>query len=99
MKRLDPGSLELVFVDPPYDSAAATPALAAAAPLVRAGGYVYFEAGEPVDPQLAASLDLIVYRQARAGSVHFHLLQRRSGVADQLTRCTPADATLSGSGP
>ena len=79
MKRLDPGSLELVFIDPPYDGGLATPALSAAAPLVVGGGYVYLEAGEPVDEALAERLDLAVHRQARAGNVHYHLLQRRSG--------------------
>ena len=76
MKRLGAGSLELVFVDPPYDSAAAQPALAAAAPLLAPGGWIYFEAGQPLEEPLAASIGLTVHRRSRAGQVHFHLLRR-----------------------
>ena len=79
MKRLDHGSLELVFIDPPYDSKMGRPALAAAAPLVVAGGYVYLEAGQPVDEEFATTLDLVIHRRSRAGNVHFHLLQRAGG--------------------
>ena len=99
MKRLDPGSLELVFIDPPYDSDVSRPALSAAARLVVAGGFVYFEGAEPVDAEFATNFDLGVHRQARAGNVHFHLLQRSVGAARMPRHGNPTDPTLSGSTP
>ena len=79
MARAAPASFELVFIDPPFDSALAAPALAAASRLVVPNGFVYVESGTPLAD--AASLDadgLRLHRQGRAGAVHFHLLQRRS---------------------
>jgi 16S rRNA (guanine966-N2)-methyltransferase len=78
MRRSPPDSFELVFLDPPFDAGLAAPALAAAAPVVVPDGFVYLEADHPVDEASAAGLGLRLHRQARAGSVHFHLLQRRS---------------------
>ncbi len=76
MKRLAPASHELVFVDPPYDSPATQPALSAAAALLAPGGSIYFEAGQPLDETVVATLGLTVHRRSRAGQVHFHLLRR-----------------------
>lgn len=72
MARALPGSFELVFVDPPFDQPLLAPALAAAAPLVVPGGFLYVEAPDG----MAAPEGLVPYRQARAGAVHFHLFQR-----------------------
>jgi 16S rRNA (guanine966-N2)-methyltransferase len=76
MRRAAPASFELVFLDPPFDAGIGEPALTAAAPLVVPDGFVYLEAAGPVDEAVAAGLGLRLYRQGRAGSVHFHLLQR-----------------------
>ena len=78
MRRSAPGSFELVLLDPPFDAGLADPALQAAAPLVVPDGFVYLEAARPVDAAAVAALGLRVHRQGRAGSVHFHLLQRSS---------------------
>ena len=78
MARCTSASFDLVFVDPPFEAGLARPALEAAVRLLAADGVVYLEAGEPIDPQAAASLGLEVARQSSAGAVHFHLL-RRSG--------------------
>ena len=76
MARCPPDAFELVFIDPPFDAGLAEPALALALRLVVPQGFVYVEAGQALqaDPLLAQGLRL--HRQARAGAVHFHLLQR-----------------------
>jgi len=79
MRRSAPASFELVFLDPPFDAGQFEPALAAAAPLVVPGGFVYLEANRPFDDAAVAPLGLRVHRHSRAGAVHFHLLQRNTG--------------------
>jgi len=81
MRRANPDSYELAFIDPPFDAALFEPAVAAAARLLVPGGFVYLEADRAFDDAAVAPLGLRVHRHARAGSVHFHLLQRL-GAAD-----------------
>ncbi len=76
MARCPIDSFELVFLDPPFDSALAERALDAAARIVVPDGYVYLEAPQPLASQAAEARGLKIHRQARAGAVHFHLLQR-----------------------
>ncbi|HUG23215.1 16S rRNA (guanine(966)-N(2))-methyltransferase RsmD [Piscinibacter sp.] len=77
MRRANPGAYDLVFVDPPFDADRFDAALAAAAPLVVPGGFVYLEADRAFDDAAVAALGLQVHRHSKAGSVHFHLLQRQ----------------------
>ena len=81
MRRANPSSCELVFIDPPFDADLFEPALGAAAPLVVAGGFIYLEADRPFGDAAVAALGLRLHRQGRAGTVHFHLLQRDGGAA------------------
>ena len=81
LRRAPPASVELVFVDPPFDRDLFAAALAAAAPVVVPGGFVYLEADRPFDDAAVAGHGLRVHRHARAGAVHFHLLQRRDAPA------------------
>ena len=76
MARAAPGAFDLVFLDPPFDTGLALPALAAASRVVAPGGFVYVEAPEPVDPAGAQALGLDAWRAARVGAVHFHLFRR-----------------------
>jgi len=77
MARAAPASLELVLLDPPFDSSLQAPAIAAAAPLLAAGAWLYVEAPAPLsEAELPPGLAL--WRQGRAGLVHYHLLQRNS---------------------
>ena len=72
MARAAPGSFDVVFLDPPFDSALAAPALAAALALVADRGLVYVEGPEePVAPPGWALL-----RSGRAGAVRFGLIGR-----------------------
>ena len=63
---------------PPFDSNLALPALDAAARLAVAHGYIYFEAAHAVDAESVSARGLRLHRHARAGAVHFHLLQREA---------------------
>jgi 16S rRNA (guanine966-N2)-methyltransferase len=76
MARCAPGSFELVFIDPPFDSELLEPALSSATRIVVAQGLIYVEAGRPLAPESIAEHRLTLYRQGRAGAVHFHLLRR-----------------------
>ncbi|HKX42336.1 MAG TPA: 16S rRNA (guanine(966)-N(2))-methyltransferase RsmD [Burkholderiaceae bacterium] len=77
MARCAPDSFELVFLDPPFGMPLAEPALNAAARIVVPDGYIYLETPQPLAAAAASARGLAIHRQSRAGSVHFHLLQRR----------------------
>jgi 16S rRNA (guanine966-N2)-methyltransferase len=76
MARCGPGRFEIVFIDPPFDAKLFEKALAAAVRCVPDSGWIYLEADRAFGPDEVAALGLRVHRQARAGAVHFHLLQR-----------------------
>ena len=71
-----PGSLDLVLLDPPFDSDLFEPALQAAARAVAQGGFVYLEAPARWPDERLAALGLALYRHLKAGAVHAHLLRR-----------------------
>lgn len=78
LARSAPASFDLVLLDPPFDDPRTLSlALVAAARVVRVGGFVYAEAAAPLEATGADDLEM--WRSARAGSVHFHLLRRRDG--------------------
>jgi 16S rRNA (guanine(966)-N(2))-methyltransferase RsmD len=73
---LPAASVDLVFLDPPFEADLFDKALAAARPAVREGGFIYLEAptawaGEALERQ---GLELV--RHMKAGAVHGHLLRR-----------------------
>lgn len=68
-----PGSLDLVFLDPPYASGLLPAALQAAGRAVAPGGFVHAESDAPLQGEVPG---LEPFRQARAGRVHHHLLRR-----------------------
>ena len=74
MARAPAASFDLVFLDPPFDSGLLAPAIAAAARIVSARGFVYAESGTPAG-ELAASVALEPFRAGRAGAVHFQLFR------------------------
>lgn len=76
MARCAADSFELVFLDPPFGTPLGEPALDAAARVVVPDGYVYLELPQALEPEAAEARGLRIHRQARAGAVHFHLLQR-----------------------
>lgn len=77
LSRCDPGRFELVLLDPPFDAAGLdNAALAAAAPAVAPGGFVYLEA--PCEFTTAPP-GFTRHRRLRAGAVHAHLFRREQG--------------------
>ena len=76
LKHVDAGSMDAVFIDPPFDSVLFEPAVQAAGRAVAPDGFVYLEA--PVlwtDAQLEP-WGLKVHRHLKAGAVHAHLLKK-----------------------
>ena len=78
LKQLSPSSMDLILLDPPFDSGLYDTMLPAAGRAVTATGFVYLEAAAKwTDAQLEPT-DLVVYRYLKAGAVHAHLLQRKA---------------------
>ena len=76
LTRLAPGSVDLVFLDPPFDAAIFDKALAATAALLAPGGLAYLEAPTAWDDAVLTPHGFARLRHLRAGAVHAHLLQR-----------------------
>ena len=69
---------DLVFVDPPFDSAELARVLPAACAVLAPGGALYVESGTPLTPDsplMAALPSLELHRADKAGQVHYHLLR------------------------
>jgi len=77
LERTAAGSLDAVFLDPPFDNVALyEPALRAAARAVKAGGAVYLEAPRRWNDEELAAAGLVGFRYLKAGAVHAHLLRQ-----------------------
>lgn len=76
LRALPPASVQLVLLDPPFDSNLFVPALQAGALALADPGYIYLEAPEAWGPEKLAPFGLQLWRQGKAGAVHFHLLCR-----------------------
>ena len=76
--RWPDASFDIIFIDPPFDSALLAPAIVTAARLITAVGLIYVESGAALDESTLGNRGLHVVRQARAASVHFHLLSAQS---------------------
>ena len=76
LKASPAGSVDLVFLDPPFDADLFEGALRTAARAVAEQGYVYLEAPSAWNDEQLAPLGLILHRHLKAGAVHAHLLQR-----------------------
>ena len=76
LARAPAASFDVVFLDPPFDSPLLAPALAAAARIVVAGGFVYAEGPDPGDPLAITAAGLEPWRAGRAGAVHFALMRK-----------------------
>ena len=76
LKQLQAHSVDLIFIDPPFDAPLFAPALEAAAKVVKADGFVYLEAPQTWTDEALAEQGLGLYRHLKAGAVHAHLLRR-----------------------
>ena len=78
LRQLAPGSMDLLFIDPPFASELYQSALQAAGQAVAADGYVYLEGPVEWTDAMLEATGLVVYRHLKAGAVHAHLLRRRA---------------------
>ncbi len=76
LKALPPTSVDVVFIDPPFDAPIFDKALAAAAHAVSLQGAIYLEAPKAWADADLADLGLQVVRAGKAGKVYYHLLKR-----------------------
>jgi len=76
LKKTLPGSQDLIFLDPPFDSDLFDKALSAAAQAVAAEGFIYLEAPTAWTDALLQPFGLQQRRHLKAGAVHAHLLVR-----------------------
>ena len=76
LRQQGPASLDLVFLDPPFDAKVLETALAAAAPAIKADGWLYLEAPDAWDGRRLEPFGLALHKHLRAGAVHAHLLHR-----------------------
>ena len=72
---LAPASVDLVFLDPPFDADLFDKALAAAGRAITDEGFVYLEAPRAWDAEALARHRLELVRHMKAGVVHGHLLR------------------------
>ena len=81
LRRLSAGSMQLVLLDPPFESSLFEPALKAAAQALAPAGLVYLEAPRAWANEELLPLGLQVHRSGKAGAVHFHLLVKADAAA------------------
>lgn len=79
LRHAAPGSLDLVFIDPPFDSDLFEPALQAAAQALGASGFIYLESPLACSAEQLLVWGLHLHRHLKAGAVHAHLLMRAPG--------------------
>ena len=76
IKQCAAGSVHLLRLDPPFDSALFKPALEAAATAVAADGYIYLEAPREWSDEEVQAMGLQRFRHLKAGAVHAHLFSK-----------------------
>ena len=76
LKQMDPASMDVIFIDPPFDSVLFEPALAAAGRVVAPEGFIYLEAPVLWSDESLNDMGLMVHRHLKAGAVHAHVLKR-----------------------
>lgn len=75
LARLAPASIDLIFLDPPFDAGLFEKALAGAAPALAGEGLIYLEAPQAWTEDKLVPYGLGVARHLKAGAVHAHLLR------------------------
>jgi 16S rRNA (guanine966-N2)-methyltransferase len=76
LQRMAPGSIDLVFLDPPFDAGLYEKLLAPVAQLLSPDGLVYLEAPQAWGDAELEPFGLALHRPLKAGAVHAHLLRR-----------------------
>jgi 16S rRNA (guanine966-N2)-methyltransferase len=75
IRQAAPASLDVIFIDPPFDAPLFEPALGACARALAPEGWVYLEAPTAYTDETLSSVGLSVHRHLKAGAVHAHLLK------------------------
>ncbi len=75
--RREGGRYDVIFLDPPFQAGYLPQLMPLLAERLAEGGVVYVESGEPFEPDAAWH----VARRARAGAVHYQLLECQRGEA------------------
>ena len=76
LRQTPSASLEVVFLDPPFDSEVFDAVVQAAGQAVTVSGFVYLEAPIRWTDERLQPAQLQVWRYLKAGAVHAHLLRR-----------------------
>ncbi|MCY7317163.1 MAG: 16S rRNA (guanine(966)-N(2))-methyltransferase RsmD [Ramlibacter sp.] len=76
LKQQAGASVDLVFLDPPFDAKLHETALKAAAAAVSLEGWIYLEAPDAWDRARLAPYGLALHKHLKAGAVHAHLIGR-----------------------
>lgn len=74
IRQAAPGSLDVIFIDPPFDAPLFEPALGACARALAPEGLVYLESPTKWTDELLSPMGLVVHRHLKAGAVHAQLL-------------------------
>ena len=77
LKQLSPACMDLILLDPPFDSGVYNAALQASGRAVSPQGFVYLEASSAWTDAQLEDARLVVHRHLKAGAVHAHLLRRK----------------------
>ena len=75
IRQASPASMDVSFLDPPFDAPLGEPALNACARALSAHGFVYLETKSKWTDELLTPMGLAVHRYLKAGAVHAHLLK------------------------
>ena len=75
LRQTAAASMDVVFLDPPFDLPLLEPALNAAVRALAAGGFIYLEAPSRWSDEQLAPLGLVLHRYLKAGAAHAHLLR------------------------
>ncbi|MEY2688656.1 MAG: rRNA ((966)-N(2))-methyltransferase RsmD [Pseudomonadota bacterium] len=97
--RTSPALFDLVLLDPPFEADLFDQALTAATPRLAPGGLIYLESDRDVGAEILAALGLELWRQGRAGRVHFHLLRAVAPVMNSPSAGGPLQSDTPTSGP
>ena len=76
LKSAQAASLDLIFLDPPFEATWFESALLAATKALKSEGSIYLEAPSAWSEDALASLGLHLHRYTKAGAVHAHVLRR-----------------------
>ncbi len=75
--RQDGGCYDVIFLDPPFQAGLLPKIMPLLAERLATNGVVYVESGEPFEP----GVNWQVAKRARAGAVHYQLLEHQQGAA------------------